>query len=146
MAAAVAAVAGWIVLGLREQGRATPRPVQGFLWERGALGEVFRLSMGVTVFFGLGAGTVFVFLPTFAESLGVQTLALFYTAYALAAIGVRVFGGRLIDTRGRRAVIVPSMLMQAVATALLAITAVLVARDRKSTRLNSSHNQNSYAV
>src|SRR5438132_521531 len=92
MAAAVAAVAGWIVLGLREQGRATPRPVQGFLWERGALGEVFRLSMGVTVFFGLGAGTIFVFLPTFAESLGVQTLALFYTAYALAAIGVRVFG------------------------------------------------------
>src|SRR3989449_9917693 len=69
-----------------------------------------------------------VFLPTFAESLGVQTLALFYTAYALAAIGVRVFGGRLIDTRGRRAVIVPSMLMQAVATALLAITAFLVAR------------------
>src|SRR2546425_436902 len=132
MAAAVAAVAGWIVLGLREQGRATPRPVQGFLWERGALGEVFRLSMGVTVFFGLGAGTIFVFLPTFAESLGVQTLALFYTAYALAAIGVRVFGGRLIDTRGRRAVIVPSMLMQAVATALLAIPAVLVARTSQT--------------
>jgi len=132
MAAAVAAVAGWIVLGLREQGRATPRPVQGFLWERGALGEVFRLSMGVTVFFGLGAGTIFVFLPTFAESLGVQTLALFYTAYALAAIGVRVFGGRLIDTRGRRAVIVPSMLMQAVATALLAITAFLVARTSQT--------------
>ena len=123
---------GWIVLGLREQGRATPRPVQGFLWERGALGEVFRLSMGVTVFFGLGAGTIFVFLPTFAESLGVQTLALFYTAYALAAIGVRVFGGRLIDTRGRRAVIVPSMLMQAVATALLAITAFLVARTSQT--------------
>src|SRR5438132_6811208 len=71
--------------------------------------------------------TIFVFLPTFAESLGVQTLALFYTEYALAAIGVRVFGGRLIDTRGRRAVIVPSMLMQAVETALLAITAFLVA-------------------
>src|SRR3989449_4062422 len=73
-----------------------------------------------------------VFLPTFAESLGVQTLALFYTAYALAAIGVRVFGGRLIDTRGRRAVIVPSMLMQAVATALLAITAFLVARTSQT--------------
>ena len=132
LAAAAAAVAGWIVLGLREPGRATPRPLHGFPWERGALREVFRLSMGVTAFFGLGAGTIFVFLPTFAESLGVETLALFYTAYALAAIGVRVFGGRLIDTRGRRAVIVPSMLMQAVATALLAITAFLVARTSQT--------------
>src|SRR5205807_10343515 len=128
MAAAVAAVAGWIVLGLRERGRATPRPVQGFLWERGALGEVFRLSMGVTLFFGLGAGTIFVFLPTFAERLGVQTLALFYTAYSLSAIAVRVFGGRLSDVHGRRAVIVPSMFAQAGATALLATVAFLVSR------------------
>src|SRR5256885_16132550 len=96
------------------------------------MGEGGPLSMGVTVFFGLGAGTILLFLPTFAESLGVQTLALFYTAYALAAIGVRVFGGRLIDTRGRRAVIVPSMLMQAVATPLLAITAFLVVRTRQT--------------
>src|SRR3989449_10170199 len=132
MAAAVAAVAGWIVLGLREQGRASPRPVLGFLWERGALGEVFRLSMGVTVFFGLGAGTIFVFLPTFAESLGVRTLALFYTAYALAAIGVRVLGGRLIDTHGRRAVIVPSLLMQTIATALLAVMGFLVTRTSQT--------------
>ena len=132
LAAAAAAVAGWIVLGLREPGRATPRPLHGFPWERGALREVFRLSMGVTAFFGLGAGTIFVFLPTFAESLGVERLALFYTAYALAAIGVRVFGGRLIDTRGRRAVIVPSMLMQAVATALLASMGFLVARTSQT--------------
>src|SRR5436309_311095 len=129
---AAAAVAGWIVLGLREPGRAPPRPLHGFPWERGALREVFRLSMGVTAFFGLGAGTIFVFLPTFAESLGVETLALFYTAYALAAIGVRVFGGRLIDTRGRRAVIVPSMLMQAVATVLLASMGFLVARTSQT--------------
>src|SRR5256885_13141802 len=96
------------------------------------MGEGGPLSMGVTVFFGLGAGTILLFLPTFAESLGVQTLALFYTAYALAAIGVRVFGGRLIDTRGRRAVIVPSMLMQAGATAPPAITAFFVARTRQT--------------
>src|SRR3989475_8543803 len=126
MAAAVATVAGSIVLRLREPARETARPAPGYLWERGTLGEVFRLSMGVTVFFGLGAGTIFVFLPTFAESLGVRTLALFYTAYALAAIGVRVLGGRLIDTHGRRAVIVPSILMQNIAPALLAVIGVLV--------------------
>src|SRR2546428_6517298 len=132
MAAAVATVAGSIVLRLREPARETARPAPGYLWERGTLGEGFRLSMGVTVFFGLRAGTIFVFLPTFAESLGVRTLALFYTAYALAAIGVRVLGGRLIDTHGRRAVIVPSMLMQTIATALLAVLGVLVTRTSQT--------------
>src|SRR5437867_12670609 len=132
MAAAVATVAGSIVLRLREPGRATPRPLHGFPWERGALRESFRLSMGVTAFFGLGAGTIFVFLPTFAESLGVETLALFYTAYALAAIGVRVLGGRFIDTHGRRAVIVPSMLVQTIATGLLAVMGFLVTRTSQT--------------
>src|SRR5439155_1088852 len=78
MAAAVAAVAGWIVLGLREQGRATPRPVQGFLWERGALGEVFRLRMGVPVLFlaGLLAGGAHGFLyPGLAALVTDQTPA-----------------------------------------------------------------------
>jgi len=35
-------------------------------------------------------------------------------------MAVRVFGGRMIDTHGRRAVIVPSMFVQAAATAVLA--------------------------
>jgi len=45
---------------------------------------------------------------------------------------VRVFGGRLIDTRGRRAVIVPSMLVQTMATALLAIMGFLVTRTSQT--------------
>jgi MFS family permease len=72
---------------------------------------------------------IFAFLPTFAEDLGVTTLSLFYTAYALSAIVVRLAGGRLIDTRGRRAVIVPSMFVQAAATGLLALLGVLVTRS-----------------
>jgi MFS family permease len=132
MAAAAAAVAGWIALCVREQRRERARPIHGLLWGRAALGEVGSLGMAVTGFFGLGTGTIFVFLPTFAESLGVETLALFYTAFALAAIGVRVFGGRLIDTRGRRAVIVPSMLVQTIATALLAVMGFLVTRTSQT--------------
>jgi MFS family permease len=103
-------------------------PVRGWAWARGGLADVFHRHMAVTVFFGLGSGTIFAFLPTFAESLGVRTLSLFYTAYAGAAMAVRVFGGRLIDTRGRRAVIVPSMFVQAAATALLALPGLLVTR------------------
>jgi MFS family permease len=84
--------------------------------------------MVVTLFFGLGSGTIFAFLPTFAQDLEVAGLSLFYTAYAAAAIAVRVFGGRLIDTRGRRAVIVPSMFLQLIAPALLGLVGLAVTR------------------
>jgi MFS family permease len=95
---------------------------------RAALEDVLHRHMVVAMFFGLGSGTIFAFLPTFAEDLGVTTLSLFYTAYSLSAIVVRIAGGRLIDTRGRRAVIVPSMFVQAAATGLLALVGVLVTR------------------
>lgn len=129
VAAAVAAALVWRLPGGRPGGSL---PVSGSLWERGGLDELRHRHMTVTLFFGLGAGAIFVFLPTFAESLGVRTLALFYTAYAVAAIGVRVFGGQLIDTHGRRAVIVPSMFVQTGATALLAALGFLVSRTSRT--------------
>lgn len=132
MSAALAVVAAVFVWYLEERRREVALPVRGFPWERGGLADLFHLSMAVTLFFGLGAGTIFVFLPTFAESLGVRTLALFYTAYAAAAIGVRLFAGQLIDTRGRRAVIVPSMFIQTAATALLAAVGFLVTRTSQT--------------
>ena len=95
---------------------------------RAALEDVLHRHMLVTMFFGLGSGTIFAFLPTFAENLGVTTLSLFYTAYSLAAIAIRVAGGRLIDTHGRRAVIVPSMFVQAAATGVLALLGALMSR------------------
>jgi len=128
LATTMAVVAAGYVWSLPRGRPGSPLPVAGSLWERGGLDELRHRHMAVTLFFGLGAGTIFVFLPTFADSLGVETLALFYTAFAVAAIGVRVFGGRLIDTHGRRAVIVPSMFVQTGATALLALLGFLVSR------------------
>jgi MFS family permease len=128
MEAVAAAIALVFVWRLPPSSRGELVTARGTLWQPPALAEVFQRSMIVAVFFGLGSGTIFVFLPTFAESLGVRTLSLFYTAYAVAALGVRVLGGRLIDTHGRRAVIVPSMFAQANATALLAGLGLLVAR------------------
>ena len=84
--------------------------------------------MAVAFFFGLGTGTLFAFLPTFATDLRVRTVALFYTGYALSAIAVRLVGGRLIDTRGRRAVIVPSMFIFAASPALLAAAGYVAQR------------------
>ena len=83
--------------------------------------ELFRMHMAVAWFFGLGTGVIFTFLPTFGELLGVRGVGLFYTAYAAAAILVRVAGGELIDTIGRRPVIIPSMAVQAAAAGILAL-------------------------
>jgi MFS family permease len=93
---------------------------------RESMAELKRLHMLLMFFFGLGTGTIFTFLPTFAERLGVRGLGLFYTAYAVAAMLVRLVGGQLIDLRGPRAVIIPSMLVQVSAAAILAAVAVLV--------------------
>src|SRR5207247_11434023 len=82
--------------------------------------------------FARGGGMIVRLLPTFEGSRGVRTLALFYTAYALAAIGVRVLGGRFSGTHGRRAVIVPSMLVQTIATGLLAVMGFLVTRTSQT--------------
>ena len=93
---------------------------------RDGLEDVLRLHMALAFFFGLGTGAMFTFMPTFGESLGVRSVALYYTAYAVAAMLVRVAGGNLIDVRGRRATIIPSMFIQASSVAILAILASLV--------------------
>jgi MFS family permease len=133
--AVLAVAAAAFVVTLREHQGREVRPVEGFPWEHGAMDELRQWYMAVTIFFGLGAGTLFAFLPTFAEAEGVSTLALFYTAYSGAAMGARVFGGRLIDTRGRRAVIVPAMLTQAISAALLAGLGLLTAVRRSALAL-----------
>jgi MFS family permease len=92
---------------------------------REGLQETLRIQMALSFFFGLGIGTIFTFVPTFGELLGVTSLALFYTAYSGAAMAVRALGGGLSDTLGRRAVIVPSMLLQALAAAILAALGLL---------------------
>ncbi len=121
----LAAVLTWQV---RESQRAELRYVRGLRWAQEIVADVFHPHMAVAFFFGLGTGTLFAFVPTFAEDLKVRTVALFYTGYALSAIAVRLVGGRLIDTRGRRAVIVPSMFVFAAAPALLAAAGYTAAR------------------
>jgi MFS family permease len=126
--AVLAAVTGAIVWTLAERERDDVPTVPAFASMGTMLDDVRQRHMAVAVFFGLGSGTIFAFLPTFGESIGVRTLALFYIAYACAAMAVRVVGGHWIDVHGRRAVIVPSMFLQATAVGLLAALAALIAR------------------
>jgi MFS family permease len=119
-----------IVWTLRERERVDVPTAPDWASIRSLREDVFHRHMAIAVFFGLGSGTIFAFLPTFGERIGVRTLALFYVAYACAAMIVRVVAGHWIDTRGRRAIIVPSMFMQAAGVALLAALAFLVSRVR----------------
>ena len=119
-------VAAWLVVRMR--GILPPNMGEGPGLDSlgAALAEVLRLHMALAFFFGLGTGAMFTFLPTFGQALGVRSVSLFYTAYAIAAVGVRVGGGNLIDTRGRRAVIIPAMFVLAVSAGLLTALAFLV--------------------
>jgi MFS family permease len=120
--AAVAAATCWTVKDVRPAALGA-RP--GLHVIREGLGELRHMHMLLGLFFGLGTGTIFTFLPTFGEALGITSVGLFYTAYAGAAMLVRVMGGNLIDVRGRRAVIIPCMFVQAAATCIIALVALL---------------------
>ncbi len=111
---------------IRESGGAMAAHAHGGRFIREGMADILRVHMALAFFFGLGSGTIFTFLPTFGVLLGVSNLALFYTAYAGAAMFVRALGGGLSDTLGRRAVIVPSMFVQAAATGILAALALLI--------------------
>jgi MFS family permease len=76
--------------------------------------------MALGAAFGLGQGVMFTFFPTYAADLGVRWVGLFAVAYSGAALLLRATAGRLADTAGRRAVIIPAMTLQAGATFLLA--------------------------
>jgi len=101
-------------------------PGPGLSSLREGLTDIMHLHMALAFFFGLGTGVMFTFLPTYGDWLGVHSISLFYTAYAIAAVGVRVVGGNLIDTRGRRAVIIPSTFIMAASAGLLLALAFFV--------------------
>lgn len=53
-------------------------------------------------------GTLIAFLPLYARSIGMDNPGLFYTVFALAAVGIRAWAGRLSDLIGRLPVLIPA--------------------------------------
>jgi len=62
--------------------------------------------------YGLANSILFFFLPPFGQTIGLSRVAPFYVAYTVAAILVRVVGGRFADRHGPRSVILPSLIGQ----------------------------------
>jgi len=68
---------------------------------------------------GMGFGAVLTFTPTFVHAIGLERVAPFFVSYTAAAVLVRLALGGLSDRIGRRRVLVPSMLVLAVAVLAL---------------------------
>jgi MFS family permease len=128
VAAGVSFLALAVAARVAEPGRRRPGDRLGLAGLVQAVVTAPRLVMALAVAFGLGLGTVFTFLPTYAATLGVTRIGLFAVAYSVGALTVRAAGGQLIDRVGRRPVIVPALGLQAVGAVLLAALAPLVGR------------------
>ena len=109
VAASAAALSLAIALPIAEpQADRSPPPKGGFLRvvrRRGVW--VPSVAVGAVA---LTYGSVITFLPLFAARRGIKGVGFFFTAYALAIIGVQALAGRLSDRVGRRMVAVPAMI------------------------------------
>ena len=90
--------------------RVPPVTVARSAWRVGRLQWVL---IGTMTLSGMGFGTVMTFIPTFVRGNDLGRVAFFYGAYTITAISTRLFGGGLSDSVGRRAVVLPTLLVLA---------------------------------
>jgi len=84
------------------------------------VGRLQWVLIGTMTLAGMGFGTVMTFIPTFVRASGLGRVAFFYGAYTITAISTRLFGGGLSDSVGRRAVVLPALLVLGTSIATLA--------------------------
>ena len=75
-------------------------------------------AMGVMA---VSYGSILTFLPLFAIQQGVDNPGLFFTAYGLTVIAAQFLAGRVSDRVGRHRMIVPAMVLLALAFPVLAL-------------------------
>lgn len=76
----------------------------------------------VTLLFSLALSARLSFVAPFADARGIAGVGWYFAVYSLAAVLVRVLGGRVIDRVGPERMLMPSLLVLAVGLALIAGT------------------------
>ncbi len=115
------AVVGWLCsLPLRD-----PRPrMAGDVPSRGLLAAAMQRNMlplwWIGAAFSIALAAHFVFIKTFVAERHVGSVGLFFTAYSLAAVSLRVFFGGLPDRVGPRAVLAPALALFVIGQLVLA--------------------------
>ena len=80
------------------------------------------LPSSILLFLYFPYGTLVAFIPLIATGRGLGNPGLFYAVYALAMLLVRSKAGEISDRRGRAAVILPGMVVAALALMVLGLT------------------------
>lgn len=91
------------------------RKISELLYEKTALPTAL-----VTVFVYVGMGVALTFIPTFALSLGIEDIGLYYTVYSIALLFTRIVGGKLADKYGSSLVIIPGLIIMTLSFVVLA--------------------------
>lgn len=74
----------------------------------------------VTAFVYVGMGASLTFIPTFALSLGIEDIGLYFTVYSFALLFTRIFGGKLADKYGSSIAIIPGLVIMTISFVVLA--------------------------
>lgn len=87
--------------------------------------DIFPAAVMFSVTISYGA--VMFFLPVYALNQGVENPGIFFTVFAITLIITRTFAGRLSDKLGRRAIVIPGIILVIGSAAVLGIAATLPA-------------------
>ena len=74
----------------------------------------------VTAFVYVAMGASLTFIPTFALSLGIEDIGLYYTVYSFTLLFTRIGGGKLADKYGGSSVIIPGLVIMTLSFVVLA--------------------------
>jgi predicted MFS family arabinose efflux permease len=112
--ACLAAALVSLLLPKRRPEQAVPTPLLTLLRKPAVAVGLLALLSG-----SLGFGTIYSFLSSFTEREVLGPVAPFFAAYTVGSLAVRVVGGTWADRGDRRLVIVPSLILSALAIASL---------------------------
>jgi MFS family permease len=74
----------------------------------------------VTAFVYVGMGASLTFIPTFALSLGIEDIGLYFTVFSFALLFTRIVGGKLADKYGSSIVVIPGLVIMTISFVVLA--------------------------
>jgi len=98
-----------VALLIREPNRGIKTDIEG----NSLLTTLFRKGVFVSAFTLMIAGSGFIstltFFPVFAKDIKVESFHLFFIAYTLSALFVRLFGGWIPDRFGKKRAVIPSL-------------------------------------
>ncbi|RDW16751.1 MFS transporter [Oceanobacillus chungangensis] len=81
----------------------------------------------VTIFIFVAMGATLTFIPTYALSLGIEDIGIYFTVYSFALLFTRIAGGKLADKYGYSFVIIPGLIMMVLSFVILAYATSLPA-------------------